>query len=112
MKIWRMKKKNDETGQQYLAMHRERAVINLFSLAFKVNKSRYIALIVFSGSINKRFSICCVNIYIFSIFFSIDFVRWKSLGLPHIVYIVTLNFKYFALLHRMYFGGIFRTKYK
>ena len=54
----------------------------------KVNESQYVALFVFSGSIKKIFSIDCVNIYIFSIFFSKDFFRWKSLGLPHIVYIV------------------------
>ena len=28
----------------------------------------------------KLFSIGCVNIYLFSIVFSIDFARWKSVG--------------------------------
>ena len=65
----------------------------------KVNESRYIALFVVSGSMKKLFSIDCVNIYfsksvvlaniyIFSIFFSIDFTRWKIVRLPHIAYIV------------------------
>ena len=39
---------------------------------------RYTTLSAFSGSINKFFLIDCVNIYLFSIFFSIDFARWKS----------------------------------
>ena len=54
----------------------------------KVNKSRYIALLLFSGYIKKPFSIDCVNIYLFSMLFSIDFARWKSMGLLHIAYIV------------------------
>ena len=52
------------------------------------NRSRYIALFVVSGSIKKIFLIDYVNIYLFSIFFSIDFARWKSKGLPDIAYIV------------------------
>ena len=59
----------------------------------KVNESRYITLFVVSGSFKKRFLIDCVNIYfsqsivytniyLFSIFFSIDFPQWKSVGLP------------------------------
>ena len=54
----------------------------------KINESRYIALLVFSGSIKKTFSIDCVNIYRFSIFFTIDFARRKNKGLPHIAYIL------------------------
>ena len=54
----------------------------------KVNESRYIALFVFRGSIKKLFSIDSVNIYLFSIFFSIDFSRWKGVRLPHVAYIV------------------------
>ena len=46
------------------------------------------ALIIFSRSIEKLFSVDCVNIYLFSIFFSIDFAREKSVGLPQIAYIV------------------------
>ena len=83
-------------------------------LKVKVNESRYIALFVVSGSIKKLvlidfvntylfsifFSIVFVNIYLFSIFFqdflpynfsiffSKEFARWKSVGLPHIAYIV------------------------
>ena len=59
----------------------------------KVNKSLYIALFAVSGSIKRLFSIDCVNIYfsqltflaniyVFSIFFSIDFPQWKSVELP------------------------------
>ena len=55
---------------------------------FTSNDSRYIALFAVSGSIKKLFSIDYVNIYIFLIFFSIDFARWKSVGLSHIAYIV------------------------
>ena len=58
----------------------------LFS-ALEVNESRYIALLVFSQSIKKLFSIDCVNIYLFLIFFSIDFAQWKRVGLPHVAYI-------------------------
>ena len=53
--------------------------INLsFSESIKINKSRYIALLEFSGS-KKLFLINCVNIYRFSIFLSIEFVLWKKL---------------------------------
>ena len=41
--------------------------------SFKVKESRYIASSVVSGSIKKLSPIDCVNIYLFSIFFSIDF---------------------------------------
>ena len=47
--------------------------------AVKINKSPYIALFGFSGSIKKLSSLDCVNIYLFSILFSIDFARWKNL---------------------------------
>ena len=57
-------------------------------LVIKTNESRYIALFVVSGSIKKLFSNAYGNIYLFEIFFSIDFSRWKSVVLPHIVYIV------------------------
>ena len=50
-----------------------------FICLLKVNESRYITLFVFSGSIKKFFSTDCINIYLFSIFFSIDFARWKNL---------------------------------
>ena len=53
----------------------------------KINESWYIAFAV-SVSIKKLFSIDYVNIYLFSLFFSIDFPRWKSVGLPHIAYIM------------------------
>ena len=56
----------------------------------KVNESRYIALFVISLSVKKLFSIDCDNIYVFSIFTSINFARWKSVGLLHTTYIVTL----------------------
>ena len=40
-----------------------------FDVLFKVIESRYIALFVARGYIKKLFSIVCVNIYLFSIFF-------------------------------------------
>ena len=52
----------------------------------KVNESQYTALFAFSGSYQKLLSINSVNIYLFSIFFSIDFARWKSVDLPYIAY--------------------------
>ena len=42
---------------------------------FRVNESRYITWFVFSRSIKKLFSIDCVNVYLLSIIFSIDFSR-------------------------------------
>ena len=68
----------------------------VYQCIVKVNKSGYIALFVVSGSIKKLLSSDCVNIYfsqwivfaniyLFSISFSIDF---KSVGSPHIAYIV------------------------
>ena len=48
---------------------------------------QYFALFLFSRSIKKLFSIDYVNIFLFPIFFSIDFGRWKSVGLSHITYI-------------------------
>ena len=65
------------------------AKINLSKInLLNVNESRYIALFVVSGSIKKLFSFDYVNIYLFSMLFSIDIVRWKSVGLPHIPYVV------------------------
>ena len=58
----------------------------------KVNESRCIAFFVVSGSIKKVFSIDCVNIYfsqlIVNYLFLIFFNGFKSVGLPHIAYIV------------------------
>ena len=54
----------------------------------KVNESWYIALFVVSRSIKKLFSIDYDDIYLFPIYFSIDFGRWKSVELTHIAYIV------------------------
>ena len=48
----------------------------LVSVLRKVNESKYTALFVVSGSVKKLFSIDSVNIYLSSIFFSIDFGRW------------------------------------
>ena len=53
-----------------------------------MNESRYIALFVISGFIKKLFLIDYENIYLFPLFFSIDFSRWRSVGLPHIAYVV------------------------
>ena len=47
----------------------------------KINVSQYIALFVVSRSTKKFFSIDYVNIYLFSIFSSIDFAQWKRVGL-------------------------------
>ena len=47
----------------------------------KLNESRYNALYVISRSMKELFLIDYVNISLFSIFFSIDFARWKSVGL-------------------------------
>ena len=74
----------------------------VFTHSVKVNKSRYIALFMVSGSIKKLFLIDFVNTYLFSIFFSIVFANiyifsifffkifplWKSVGLSHIAYMV------------------------
>ena len=56
----------------------------------KVNESQYVALSVVSGSIKKLFSIDCVNIYFSQsiIFFQSFYNTFKSVGLPHITYIV------------------------
>ena len=71
----------------------------------KGNESRYDALFVVRGSIKKPFSFDCVNIYLFSIFISIDFSTncvndylfsiffpidfgwYKSVGLIHVAYV-------------------------
>ena len=53
-----------------------------------MDESLYIALFVVSGFIKYLFLIDYVNIYLFSVAFSIDFPQWKSVGLPHIAYIV------------------------
>ena len=47
--------------------------VNASSNKFKMNESRYIPSFVASKSTEKLFSIDDVNIYIFSIFFSLDF---------------------------------------
>ena len=63
------------------------------NVCFKINESRYIVLFVVSGSIKKLISIDYVNIYLFSIFFSIKFAWWKSLALPNILLLWFINFK-------------------
>ena len=45
----------------------------------KINESRYITLFLVSGSIKKLFPIDYVNIYLFSICFSIDFEIYKKI---------------------------------
>ena len=54
----------------------------------KINVSRYVTINVTGESIETLFSIDYVNIYLFSIFFPIDFAWWRSERLPHIAYIV------------------------
>ena len=55
---------------------------------FKINESRYIALFVVIWSINELSSIDYVDIYLFLKVYSIDFFWLKSMGLPHITYIM------------------------
>ena len=91
-----------------MSLHKKRKKLRLvvcsftssFMLSFiKVNESLYIVLFAVSGFTKKLFSIHCVNIYfsqsivfvnvyLLSIFFSIDSAWWKNVRLPHIVYIV------------------------
>ena len=55
----------------------------------------YIALFVGQWIYQKAFLTWLRQyIYLFSISFSIDFARWKSVVLPHIVYIVTQKIKF------------------
>ena len=61
------------------------------NVKIKFNESRYIALFVVSKSMKKLFSIYYVNIYLFSIFFSMDFARQKGVGLPNIDYTIINN---------------------
>ena len=56
----------------------------LYLLDFKVTESRYKALFMVNGSIKKNL-IDFVNVYIYLIFFSVDFAPWKSVELPHII---------------------------
>ena len=66
----------------------QRSKMKLFVKKVKGNESRYISLFAVTESIKKLFSIDHVNIYLFSIFFSIDFPQWKSMVLPHFAYFV------------------------
>ena len=86
-------------GDTYLSWRRFEVRINsrkyLYSvwgwvclLVIKINESRYIALFVVSGFIKKLFTNAYVNIYLFKIFFAINFTQWKSVVLLHIAYIV------------------------
>ena len=54
-------------------------------LLFKIINSGYIALFVVSGSVKKRFLIDYLS---FLNIISVDFLYWKSIGLPYISYIV------------------------
>ena len=75
-----------------LASSKNAGVSKYLRLFFKVNESRYISLFVVSVSIKKLFWSDDVNIYLFSIFFSIGFPQWKYVKLPHIAYIeITLK---------------------
>ena len=62
----------------------------------KGNESRYDALFVVRGSIKKPFSFDCVNIYLFSIFFAIDFGWYKSVGLIHVAYVFFFYYYLFS----------------
>ena len=62
-------------------------------VGFKVKEIRHIALFVISGSVRKFSVIDCVNICLsFHNIFSTNFIRWKSVELPYIAYIVIHNF--------------------
>ena len=65
------------------------------NVKIKVNESRYIALFVVRKSIKNLFSIYYVNIYLFSIFFSMDLARQKGVGLPNIDYTMISNKPYY-----------------
>ena len=55
--------------------------------SYKVNESRSIALLVVSGSTKNLFSIDCVYIYLFSIFFFNRFCPVEKCGVtPHCLY--------------------------
>ena len=51
---------------------------------FEINKSRYIAIFMAGGSMEKVFSIDFINIYLTSIFFLIDFAGQLSEGSTHV----------------------------
>ena len=92
--------------KEWLKKKEKFCVLKADAVHLKVNESRYIALIVFSGSIKNLFSIDYVNIYLFSIFFSIHFARWKSVGLLHIAYI-----HYVKSVHiRRFYGPYFSAR--
>ena len=58
----------------------------------KVNKSRYIALLVFSGSMKKFSAIDCVSLYLFSIIFFNRFCLVEKCRVtPHWLYSLTLT---------------------
>ena len=60
--------------------------------SFNVKELRNIVLFVVSGSIKMLSSFDCVNIYLFSIFFSIDFARRKIVGFTqHSLYLDSLT---------------------
>ena len=59
--------------------------------SFKINESRYITLFAVSGSIKRLFSIDYVNIYLFSILFSLDFSRENCGVNLHYIYPDSLN---------------------
>ena len=51
--------------------------------------SQYFFQKILPSEWKKFFSIDCINIYLFSMFFSIDSVRWKSVGLPTLLISLT-----------------------
>ena len=57
----------------------QKSKMKLFVKKVKGNESRYISLFAVTESIKKLFSIDHVNIYLFSMFFSTGFARWKRL---------------------------------
>ena len=69
--------------------------LTLDSSRLKVDKSQYIALFVVSGS-TKSFSQLIVSIFVFSQYFSIDFLGGKLWGCPTLL---TSSFRSFNLSH-------------
>ena len=67
----------------------------------RINESQYIALSVVNGFMKKLFLIDYVNIYLFSLFFSIDFARWKVSGYPTLLisrFIINKIYKFLFIL--------------
>ena len=63
------------------------AILNFKLKSVNINESQYLASFVISGSKQAFLNLLCQYLSFFNTF-STDFARWKSVGLPHVVYIV------------------------